>query len=54
MLPIECDISSLKLTIELLSDTIELEQRLIYLEKIDKTHRDVTTDNEVHKCRAKA
>ena len=54
MLPIECDIPSLKLVIELISDTTKLEQILIYLEKLDDTRRDVATTNEAHKCQVKA
>lgn len=36
VLPIECEIPSVKLAIELLPNTLELEKRLIYLEKLDK------------------
>eukprot|EP00253_Pinus_taeda_P013813 PITA_13813 len=38
-LPIECEIPSLKLAIELLPDTTPVEERLLYLEWLDETHR---------------
>ena len=38
-LPIECQISSLKLAIELLPNTTLVEERLLYLEWLDKTRR---------------
>ena len=51
VLPIECEISSLKLTIDLLPNTTEEEQRLLYLSHLDEIHRDVTLANESHqKC----
>ena len=34
-------------------DTTELEQIIIYLEKLDETYRDVATTNVVHKHRVK-
>lgn len=37
-LPIECKIPSLKLAIELLPNTSLEEERLLYLERLDKTH----------------
>ena len=49
LLPIECEISSLKCAIKLLPDTNKLEKRLIYLEKLDETRRDAATTNKVHK-----
>jgi len=54
MLPIECEIPSMKLAIELLLNTSELEKTLIYLEQLDKTCRDATTSKDVHKQRIKA
>ena len=36
VLPIECEIRSLKLAIELLLDTSPLEERLVHLEQLDE------------------
>ena len=36
--PIECEILSLKLVVELLLDTFSLEERLIHLEHLDEQH----------------
>jgi hypothetical protein len=47
--PIECEIPSLNFVIELLSDTTELEQYLVYLENLDEQCRDVAIENEAHK-----
>jgi hypothetical protein len=49
MLPIECDIPSLKLTVELLPHTYAEEERFLYLTKLDETRRDVTLVNETYK-----
>jgi hypothetical protein len=49
ILLLECEMPSLKLAIKLILDRIELKKRLIYLEKLDETHIDVITTNEVHK-----
>eukprot|EP00253_Pinus_taeda_P033308 PITA_33308 len=38
-LPIECEIPSLKLVIKLLSNTTLVEECLLYLERLDETHR---------------
>ena len=38
-LPVECEIPSLKLAVELLPDTFPEEERLLYLERLDETHR---------------
>ena len=54
VLPIECEIPSLKLAIELLPETTPLEERLLYLEQLDEHHRDAVTANEAHKKRVKA
>ena len=53
-LPIECEIPSLKLFVELLPNTTPIEERFLYLNKLDETHRDATLANEVHKQRMKA
>jgi hypothetical protein len=52
-LPIECQIPSLKLEIQLLPDTSPLEERLLYLEQLDEQRRDATLDNEAHKQKIK-
>jgi hypothetical protein len=36
VLPIECQISSLKLAVQLLPDTSPLEERLLYLEQLNE------------------
>ena len=38
-LPIECEIPSLKLVVELLPETSPQEERLLYLERLDETCR---------------
>ena len=49
VLPIECEIPSLRLTIELLPHTIDEEQCLLYLSHLDEIRRDVVLANESHK-----
>jgi hypothetical protein len=44
----ECEIPSLKLTIDLLPNTTEEEQRLLYLSHLDEIRRDVALANESH------
>ena len=44
----ECEIALLKLTVELLPNTTEEEQRLLYLSHLDEIRRDVTLANESH------
>ena len=48
-LPIECEIPSLRLVVELLPDTTLEEEHFLYLNKLDKTHRHATLANEAHK-----
>jgi hypothetical protein len=51
ILSIECEIPSLKLTVELLPHTTDEEQRLLYLSHLDEIHRDAALANETHqKC----
>eukprot|EP00253_Pinus_taeda_P030115 PITA_30115 len=38
-LPIECEIPSLKIVVEFLPDTTLVEERLLYLERLDETRR---------------
>ena len=54
VLPIECEIPSLKIAVELLPDTSSIEERLLYLEQLDKNRRDASMANEAHKKWAKA
>ena len=42
ILPIECEIPSLKLVIELLPNTSVKEERLLYLMQLDETRCDAT------------
>ena len=48
VLPIECEIPSLRLTVELLPHTTDEEQRLLYLSHLDEIHRDNALANEMH------
>ena len=54
VLPIQCQIPSVKLVIELLPDTSKEEERFLYLNNLDKTRRDVALANEAHKKCVKA
>ena len=51
--PIECEIPSLKIAVQLLPETFALEARLVELEQLDETRRDAATTNEAHKRRVK-
>eukprot|EP00253_Pinus_taeda_P019291 PITA_19291 len=51
--PIECEIPSLKLAIEILPETSSLEECLLHLEHLDEQRRDAATMNEAHKKRVK-
>jgi len=53
VLPVECEIPSLKLAIELLPDTSPLEERLVHLEQLDEQRRDALVALEVNKRRVK-
>ena len=51
VLPIECEIPSLRLTVELLPHTTDEEQRLLYLSHLDEIRRDAALANKMHqKC----
>ena len=52
-MPVECEIPSLKLAIELLPDTSALEEHLVHLEQLDEQRRDSLVDLEVNKHRNK-
>jgi hypothetical protein len=54
ILPIECEIPSLKLAIELLPNTSAEEEHLLYLMQLDETHRDTTLVIEAQKKCVKA
>jgi hypothetical protein len=54
ILPIECEILSLKLPIELLPNTSAEEERLLYLMRLDETRCDATLVIEAQKKRVKA
>ena len=54
ILPVQCEISSLKLAIDLLPGTSEEEAHFLELIQLDETHRDATLANETHKKRVKA
>ena len=49
ILPVQCEISSLKLAVDLLPGTSEEEARFLELIQLDETHRDVALANEAHK-----
>lgn len=49
ILPIECEIPSLKLAIELLPTTSIEEEHLLHLNCLDETQRDAAIANETHK-----
>ena len=54
ILPIQCEISSLKLTIDLLPNTLEEEVCLLNLNHLDETRREAQLANEAHKRCIKA
>ena len=49
VLPIECEIPSLKLVVEILPNTSVEEERLLYPMQLDETHRDATLVIETQK-----
>jgi hypothetical protein len=51
--PIECEIRSLKISVQLLPKTSTLEVRLLELKQLDETRRDAATVDEAHKRRVK-
>ena len=53
VLPIECEIPSLKLVVELLPDTSTKEERLLYLSHLEENNREVAMANESHQRRIK-
>ena len=53
ILPIECEIPSLKLYIELIPATSTEEEHLLHLTHLDETWGDAALANEAHKRRIK-
>ena len=53
VLPVECEIPSMKLAIEILPDTSTLEERLVHLEKLDEQCQDALVALEVNRCHVK-
>jgi hypothetical protein len=51
--PIEFQIPSLKLAVQLLPDTSPLEEWLVHLEHLNEQHSDVALANEAHKHKVK-
>jgi hypothetical protein len=51
--PIECQIHSLKLAVQLLPNTTPLEERLLYFEQLNEQCQDAALANEAHKQRVK-
>ena len=54
VLPLQFQIPSLKLTVELPPNTSTEEERFLYLNNLDETRRDVTLAYEAHKKHVKA
>ena len=54
VLPIECQILSLKITVEILPNTSIEEERFLYLTNLDDNRRDVALANEAQKKCIKA
>jgi hypothetical protein len=54
VLPIECEIPSLKLVVEILPNTSTEEEHLLYLTQLDETRRDATLVIETQKKHVKA
>ena len=53
LFPIECEIPSLRIAIQLLPQTSVLEARLVELKHLDETRRDAAIANKAHKHRVK-
>ena len=51
--PVECEIPSLNLAVELLPDTSPLEEHLVHLEQLDEQRRDALVALELNKHRVK-
>jgi hypothetical protein len=53
VLPIECQIPSLNLAVQLLPNTSPLEEHLLYLEQLNEQRRDAALANAAHKNKVK-
>ena len=53
ILPVECEIPSLKLDVELLPKTSTLEEHLVHLEQVDEQRRDALVPLEINKHHVK-
>ena len=53
ILPVECEIHSLKLAIDILPETSALEESLVHLENLDEQCRDDLVALEIKKHRIK-
>jgi transposase InsO family protein len=53
ILPIECEIPSLKIKVELMPHTSFEEERFLHLTRLDETRRDVSLVNEIYQKRIK-
>jgi hypothetical protein len=53
VLPIKCQIPSLKLAVQLLPDTSPLEEWLVHLEQLNEQRFDAALANEAHKHKVK-
>jgi len=54
VLPIECEIPSLKLVVNILPNTTVEEERFFHLTRLDETRRDAALANKTHKKHVKA
>ena len=52
-LPVECEIPSLNLAVEILPETSALEEHMVHLEQLDKQCQDALVDFEVNKHHVK-
>ena len=52
-MPVECEIPSLKLAIDLLPDTSPLEEHLVHLKQLDEQRRDALVALEFNKRHVK-
>ena len=53
VLPVECEIPSLKLAMDNLPKTSTLEEHLVHLEQLDEQRRDALVDLEINKHHVK-
>jgi hypothetical protein len=53
VLPIECQIPSLKLVVHLFPDTSPLEEQFLYLKQLNEQRCDAALSNEAHKQKFK-